>query len=136
MAWTSRQPATAAVEEQIVPTCATSARSGLGAWETAHVITENISIEAGVGGKQKHQAASIVVDNGDDQWSVVHMKKQRPWLVAAVGGPHAKKGELGTVHVVQHMFDKAFGLRSKTQPLTQPQSRRLMQQSWFSSNAT
>ena len=91
MAWTSRQPATAVAEERIVPTCATFARSGFGARTTTYAITENISIDVGFGGKQQHQAASIVVDNGDERWRFVHVKKQSPWFVAAVGGPMQKR---------------------------------------------
>ena len=49
------------------------------------------------------------MDIGDEVCKFVHVNKQHPWFVAAVGGPMLKKGNMPTVNVVEVLTSKVYG---------------------------
>ena len=77
-----------------------------------HVLIDHIAIEAGFS-KHAYQAQCVVMDSGDEACKFVHVNKQPPWFVAAVGGPMLKKGHMLSVHVVDVLTSKVYGKHYK-----------------------
>ena len=75
----SRQPACTRAESQLVPACREEAMQSLGAWKTATVLTDHISLEVGFS-KQAMLAQCLTVDYGGGQEKFIHLKKMHPGL--------------------------------------------------------
>ena len=103
-----RQPASTSAENQFAPICGPHAQDALGAWKSVRVLIDHIAIEAGFS-KHAFQAQCVVIDVGDEVCKFVHVKKQHPWFVAAVGGAVLKKGHIPIVHVVDVLTAKVHG---------------------------
>ena len=110
IAWDCREPACTSAEGQLLPVCREEASKTLGAWKSARVVTNHIALEVGFS-KHTYQAQCMTVDHPDSgPEKFVHLKKNAPWFIAAVGGPSCKKSGLPSVHVIEAlqetMYDK------------------------------
>ena len=107
VAFVSRQPACTRAESQLVPVCREEAMESLGAWRSATVLTDHISLEVGFS-KQAMLAQCLTVDYGGGQEKFIHLKKKSPWFIAAVGGPNCKRSSLPAVRVIDALQSKLF----------------------------
>ena len=108
----SRQPATTSAESQLVPICGSEVKAALGAWKSVHILIDHVALEAGFS-KQAFQAQCVTMEDAGEAWKFVHVKKNAPWFIAAVGGPQLKKGNMPSVHVVDVLYSKVFGKQYK-----------------------
>ena len=76
------------------------------------MLIDHIAIEAGFS-KHASQAQCVIMGIGDEVCKFVHVTRQLPWFVAAVGGPMLKKGHMPTVHVVDVLTTKVHGNKYK-----------------------
>ena len=53
------------------------------------------------------------MEDAGEAWKFVHVKKNAPWFIAAVGGPQLKKGNMPSVHVIDVLYSKVFGKQYK-----------------------
>ena len=79
VAFASRQPACTRAESQLVPVCREEAMQSLGAWKSATVLTDHISLEVGFS-KQAMLAQCLTVDYGGGEEKFIHLKKNHPGL--------------------------------------------------------
>lgn len=84
----------------------------LGAWKSATVLTDHISLEVGFS-KQAMLAQCLTVDYGGGEEKFIHLKKNSPWFIAAVGGPNCKRSSLPAVRVIDALQSKLFGAGNK-----------------------
>ena len=102
-----------AVAEQkvvpVVPVCAGGPKHGLNAWQTVAVHTGSIVIKAGFCGTSPHVAQSLVYTMEQNDWRFVHMHKHSRWLICAVAGPQAHKGDINAVKVLDDIRRTFFG---------------------------
>ena len=92
--WQSRQPACTRAESQLVPVCRQEAMQSLGAWKSASVLTDHISLEVGFS-KQACQAQCLTVDYGGGEEKFVHLKKIT-LVSSSCGWPELQKVELAS----------------------------------------
>ena len=104
MSFCERLPACKDAENQLVPTCELRAKETIGPWKSVCILTDYIAIE---GGFSKHPFQGQCVTMDDVRY--VHVKKNAPWFVAAVGGPNAKRGGLPAVRILDLLGAKLFG---------------------------
>ena len=104
----SRHPAATSAENQLVPICESEAKVQFGAWKPTQILIDHVALEAGVS-KQAFQAQCVTMEEA----KFVHVKKDAPWFVAAVGGPQLKKGNMPSVHVIDVLYSKVFGKQYK-----------------------
>ena len=104
----SRHPATTSAENRLAPICESDAKAQLGAWKPAQILIDHVALEAGFS-KQAFQAQCFTMDDV----KYVRVKKNAPWLIAAVGGPQAKKNSMPSVQVVDLLYSKVFGKEFK-----------------------
>ena len=103
----SRQPCNSSLQPQ-VPICETEAKKELGEWHTAKILVDHIALEAGFA-KQPYQAQCLTAECGETEWKFVHVTKNIPWFLAAVGGPQCKRGTLQSVLVIDTLASTVFG---------------------------
>ena len=103
----SRQPCNSSLQPQ-VPICQTEAKKELGEWHTAKILVDHIALEAGFA-KQPYQAQCLTAECGETEWKFVHVTKNIPWFLAAVGGPQCKRGTLQSVLVIDTLASTVFG---------------------------
>ena len=84
----------------------------LGAWKSATVLTDHISLEVGFS-KQAMLAQCLTVDYGGGQEKFIHLKKNASWFIAAVGGPNCKRSGLPAVRVIDALHSKLFSQLNK-----------------------
>ena len=77
-----------------------------------HILIDHVALEAGFS-KQAYQAQCVTMDDAGEAWKFVHVKKNSPWFITAVGGPMLKKGNMPSVHVVDVLTSKVFGKHYK-----------------------
>lgn len=92
VAFVSRQPACTRAESQLVPVCREEAMQSLGAWKSATVLTDHISLEVGFS-KQAMLAQCLTVDYGGGQEKFIHLKKIT-LVYSSCGWPELQKVEL------------------------------------------
>ena len=103
-----KMPANPSAENQLAPFCESDAKTQLGAWKPAQILIDHIALEAGFS-KQAYQAQCFTMDDV----KYVHVKKNAPWFIAAVGGPQAKKSSMPSVQVIDLLYSKVFGKEFK-----------------------
>ena len=97
------------VADQLVPICEHDAKKNFGSWKPVQVLTDHIAIEAGFS-KHSYQAQCVSLESDGATRRFVHVRKQSPWFVAAVGGPKlGAKGEMPTETVIDELTAKVFG---------------------------
>ena len=88
-AWVCRQPACTSAESKLVPVCEPEARQALGAWKSAHVLTDHIALESGFS-KQAYQAQCVTFEYDGREWKFVHLK-QITLVSSSCGWPELQK---------------------------------------------
>ena len=91
-------------ENQLVPMCTSKAKDTLGDWKSVHIRNDHIALQAGFS-KVPFQGQCVTMDGV----RYIHVKKNSPWFIAAVGGPQLKKGGLPSVQVIDQLCSKVFG---------------------------
>ena len=92
-----------------VPVCASKSDYRLGKWHGVALRTSSIVIEAGFCGRIPHVAQSIIYRMDGLDWRFVHVHKALRWFICAVAGPHAHKGDINAVQILDTIRDKFFG---------------------------
>ena len=98
------EPACTVAENQLVPMCTSKAKDTLGDWKSVHIRNDHIALQAGFS-KVPFQGQCVTMDGV----RYIHVKKNSPWFIAAVGGPQLKKGGLPSVQVIDQFCSKVFG---------------------------
>lgn len=98
------EPACTVAENQLVPMCTSKAKDTLGDWKSVHIRNDHIALQAGFS-KVPFQGQCVTMDGV----RYIHVKKNSPWFIAAVGGPQLKKGGLPSVQVIDQLCSKVFG---------------------------
>ena len=96
-----RQPACTNAENALVPVCAPEAKQSLGEWQSANILTDHIAMDIGFS-KHAYQAQCVTCE----EQKFVHVRKNEPWFVAAVGGPSCKRCCLPSVCVLDLLQDE------------------------------
>ena len=91
----------------VQPVCADSNECKLGKWRKAAVWSSCIVVQGGFGGNKETVAPSIFFEMDGAEWIFVHLHKHARWLISAVAGPRATKGDISQVKIldiIRHTF--------------------------------